>query len=91
MQFFVRLLDSVWHLSSSQNILQDRSGKPAVSKLELYTRYTATLIGLMHDIGIKPSKRSPVSFVASNDEDTEIIPQRFDLNRFLGPPPIHNP
>jgi len=70
-------------------------GKPAVSYLELYTRYTTAVWGIMHDMGLPcPQRQSsaipaPVSnrklglLIKNDREEVEII-KPFDLGEFLG-------
>jgi len=72
-----------------------RTGLPAISRLEMSTRYTSTLWSFLHDFHVKPRPGAPlpptsVDKVASpslksikaTDRDTSEVP-RFDLQQFL--------
>ncbi|KAJ7109485.1 CTLH/CRA C-terminal to lish motif domain-containing protein [Mycena epipterygia] len=72
-----------------------RTGFPAISHLELATRYTSTLWSFLHDFRVKPRPGAPlpptsVDKVASpslrgvkaTDKDASEVP-RFDLHQFL--------
>ncbi|KAJ7430734.1 CTLH/CRA C-terminal to lish motif domain-containing protein [Mycena galericulata] len=72
-----------------------RTGFPAVSRLELSTRYTSTLWSFLHDFRVKPRPGAPLPptsvdraaspslrGVKAADKDAPEVP-RFDLQQFL--------
>ncbi|KAJ7172368.1 CTLH/CRA C-terminal to lish motif domain-containing protein [Mycena filopes] len=73
-----------------------RTGLPAISRLELATRYTSTLWSFLHDLRVKPRPGAPlppanldkvaspslIKGVRTPDKDAPEVP-RFDLQQFL--------
>ncbi|KAJ7125455.1 lish motif-containing protein [Mycena crocata] len=72
-----------------------RTGLPAISRLELSTRYTSTLWSFLHDFRVKPRQGAPLPPVSvdklaspslkgtkTSDKDSSEVP-RFDLQQFL--------